>query len=371
MTAWTVPALAGTSAVAAAAGTILSPPTLPFAVRVPRDRIADPVVLACRRWFVRMVVLVGLVVTALWVAALAAGVRGDLAWPAVAVLAVADGLLFSRCHRGLRAAKAAGDWQAGRRAGVTVDTGLRTEPVRPPWVFAVPAVLVLAAGAALGAWRYRHLPAALPRFTGYGVDPARHAPTTPWAAFQPVLFQLAVTVLVPTLLLMLVRLRPELDAARPAGSARRYRAFLTALGRLLLLMAGGVNLGLLAGALQLWGLVVPSAGWTVLAGVPVAGAVFASVLFGARVGQAGDRLPDGPGERDENSGLVRRDDDRHWRLAGLVYANRRDRAVLVPRRIGVGWTLNLGHPVAWIVTAAVVTLALLAALGVLPTRPRG
>jgi uncharacterized membrane protein len=40
-----------------------------------------------------------------------------------------------------------------------------------------------------------------------------------------------------------------------------------------------------------------------------------------------------------------RDDDTHWR-GGLLYVNRDDPQLLVPRRFGVGWTLNFAHPVA-------------------------
>ena len=37
------------------------------------------------------------------------------------------------------------------------------------------------------------------------------------------------------------------------------------------------------------------------------------------------------------------DDDAHW-LGGLVYSNPADSRLLVPKRAGVGMTLNVGHP---------------------------
>ena len=51
-----------------------------------------------------------------------------------------------------------------------------------------------------------------------------------------------------------------------------------------------------------------------------------------------------------------RDDDLFWK-AGLFYINRNDPAVLVPARIGVGWTLNLGNIAAWLVLAVIVASA--------------
>lgn len=43
-----------------------------------------------------------------------------------------------------------------------------------------------------------------------------------------------------------------------------------------------------------------------------------------------------------------RDDDRYW-YAGFFYNNPDDPALFVPKRFGLGWTLNFGHPQArWI-----------------------
>ena len=60
--------------------------------------------------------------------------------------------------------------------------------------------------------------------------------------------------------------------------------------------------------------------------------------------------------------VVNRDDDRLYRL-GLFYLNRDDPAVVVPKRFGVGWTLNLARPATWRIVGAVVMLGLLPALG--------
>jgi uncharacterized membrane protein len=44
-----------------------------------------------------------------------------------------------------------------------------------------------------------------------------------------------------------------------------------------------------------------------------------------------------------------RDDDRYW-YAGFFYNNPDDPALFVPKRFGLGWTLNFGHPQArWII----------------------
>jgi uncharacterized membrane protein len=55
---------------------------------------------------------------------------------------------------------------------------------------------------------------------------------------------------------------------------------------------------------------------------------------------------------------VFRDDDRYW-YAGVLYNNPDDPAVFVPKRFGLGWTLNFGHPQAKLVLIAILLLVLL------------
>jgi uncharacterized membrane protein len=50
-------------------------------------------------------------------------------------------------------------------------------------------------------------------------------------------------------------------------------------------------------------------------------------------------------------------DDRCWK-AGVFYCNPRDPALMVPKRMGVGYTLNFAHPIAWIVLGALLILSL-------------
>ena len=61
------------------------------------------------------------------------------------------------------------------------------------------------------------------------------------------------------------------------------------------------------------------------------------------------------------------DDDEHWK-GGLFYVNRDDPALVVPRRFGLGWTVNLGRPAGialmvalLLVIAALVTTVILVA----------
>jgi uncharacterized membrane protein len=45
-----------------------------------------------------------------------------------------------------------------------------------------------------------------------------------------------------------------------------------------------------------------------------------------------------------------------WR-AKVFYVNPDDPALWVPKRFGIGWTLNFAHPAAWVVMGAILAVA--------------
>jgi uncharacterized membrane protein len=58
---------------------------------------------------------------------------------------------------------------------------------------------------------------------------------------------------------------------------------------------------------------------------------------------------------------VFRDDDQYW-YAGVFYNNPDDPALFVPKRFGLGWTLNFGHPQAKLVLIGVLVVILVTSL---------
>ncbi|MGO1051505.1 DUF5808 domain-containing protein [Crossiella sp. CA198] len=323
---------------AAWSGPLLARPTLPFGVRVPAARAEDPAILEHRTRHGHRVLALGAIaaVTMLgWWLWTGWAPGPELLLLPMLLAGIAFGLLAAREVRKTKRDK---DFDAGTRRVATADLGLRVNPVRLPWLWLAPAILVTSATALL------------------------HS-LTPGATFTPVLAQLLLITLVLLVAAGILRARPEIDPERPIGSARRYRVYLHGFTRLLLASVALANLTVLAHALPQWG-ILPIDGWfTALGYLPLALALAAWLRFSIRVGEAGHRLPAEPGE--EAPAPVRRDDDRHWHLAGMLYLNRRDPAVLVHRRSGLFWTLNLGHPLAWTAVAAVILLAVLTSLGVL------
>lgn len=72
------------------------------------------------------------------------------------------------------------------------------------------------------------------------------------------------------------------------------------------------------------------------------GTLIAIVLVLFLPTRASRRKTSTPADRPSN-GMIFRDDERYWR-GGLFYNNPDDPALFVPKRFGIGRTMNFGHP---------------------------
>jgi uncharacterized membrane protein len=156
-----------------------------------------------------------------------------------------------------------------------------------------------------------------------------------------------VTALIVVLMLVVFRSRPDIDAAAPVTTARRHRIFLARMARALLVLAAFVDLSMGVAAWFSWN---GQAGQTGAVLAPALVGIATVLIVAVRTGQEGSRVPvTTPGE--PAATLTQHDDDALWR-GGLVYVNKDDPAVFVPKRFGIGWTINLGNRLVWVLVVA-------------------
>lgn len=325
----------------------ITSPTVPFGVRVPAQRAEDPAVARQTRIYRWRVLASGTVAAV--VGGVIYGVTGETLLLPLAVLMLVGvwwGCFFLANHE-IRAAKAAGGWYEGLHQGIAVDTGLRTDPPRFPWLWLAPSVIVVVATVVIGVISYPSMPETLAVHYGANGAPNRLAAKTVGTAFSLVFVQIGVTGLLVGIATAIFRSRPDLDPARPVASARWYRQYISLGAKALLGLVALIDVGMLGLSLLMWTGTVTS--WARLVVVlPILAAVVVAIVVLARNNRGRDE-----GEKD--TGLTRRDDDKYWR-GGLFYINREDRALLVPRRFGLGWTLNFGNPKSAMLLAGVVAL---------------
>jgi uncharacterized membrane protein len=317
---------------------LVSRPTVQFGVRVPPERVAAPVIGRERHRYVWRSAVIAIAGTILVFAT-----GGDAPWwlsRIVLVLVMAtDAVLFWWAHRCIARVKSAEGWFAGRRQTVVTDTGWRSEPVRFPAAWLLPAVAIIVATAVVGVLRYPDLSAHLD--TGGG----RRLASTPASAFSTLIGQLFVTGLWTILLTLAFRARPDLDTGDPAASLRAYRRAFVLIGRSGLILAACIDLTLALSALRRWQIADLPIGLVFLPMVLGVAGILAVVVYAGRIrGRAGTAAAGSD-----------RDDDRFWK-AGLVYVNRDDPALMVSARFAFGLTPNLGNPRVWLVGAGVAVI---------------
>lgn len=225
------------------------------------------------------------------------------------------------------------------RAGNPVRTALliaAPSHLQVAWTLSTLAALLPLAGVgALLASRWQTLPAQFPVHWGIDGQPNGWADRTPMGVFGPLIIGAGIVLLI-TLLGALAPRTSTGFAGRPAflGLTRSV------------LRAAAWFIGVIFGVV---GLLPVSASpthlvpWLVIGGfVVVAGfmgyiAVRAKGMSGA-MAAAQDSTP-----------------DRCWK-AGVFYYNPGDPALMVPKRMGIGYTLNFAHPMAWVILGGLVIL---------------
>jgi uncharacterized membrane protein len=238
------------------------------------------------------------------------------------------------------------------------DTSLRTDPERYPWPWGVPAILLTAGTVVAAVVEYPRMPPELP--THFGASgPDRYAAKSVASAFGPVLAQVAVTLLLLGLAAAALHGRARLDAEDPRA-ATRHRRFVAATARALLVLAACTSVTFLVSSLSAWHVIgLSGSALTAFAVLPLLLGVAVLLVVVVRTREGGGlRLA---GTAAGGTKAVNRDDDRNYRW-GLFYFNRDDPSLLVPKRFGIGWTLNLARPGTWLIFGVVVVMAVIPAL---------
>ena len=267
---------------------VVTRPTVPFGVRVPPERASATVIRHERRvYYVRTAAIGACCIV------LAVLLRGYGSWWLTRIILLLEVAADLGCYwlarQKIAAVKTAEDWYAGHRQIVATDTSWRTDPPRFPVRWLIPALIVIAVTIVVGALRYPDLPARL-ALAGRG---GRRVPKSVVTAFAVVAVQVYVTALWTGMMLLVYRSRPDIEAADPAASTRRYRRFLAACTRAVLTLLALVNLSVLLVALQNWQVYRLTGAASALPVLPFAVGLLVLAAVSFRVGQGGSRLPGG------------------------------------------------------------------------------
>lgn len=70
-----------------------------------------------------------------------------------------------------------------------------------------------------------------------------------------------------------------------------------------------------------------------------------AIILWLILGQGGDRLNLGDDKKSSKNYYI---DDKHWKFKDWIYFNPEDKAIFIEKRVGIGWTVNIGRPMGLI-----------------------
>jgi uncharacterized membrane protein len=219
--------------------------------------------------------------------------------------------------------------------------------------------VVLLAPATFLALRSR-LPASVPLHFGLGGEPTRYgSPDELWSVFVVMAFLYGLLWLVIHSLATQRETCPEaperfaeLDGIRRRGTVRLAEWVMLVAN----LVVGSVAVAAVVGSLPGFEGLHRRIVWLAL-GIKVFGLGAPLLYWTPRLSRIQREIRALPGKKKTGR-------EAGWRGGGLFYYDPRNPAVFVPKRLGVGFTLNFGRPGAWLFLAVVVGIPLLAvALG--------
>ena len=339
-----------------------------FAVTIPESAQADVRFLAFRKRYAAAVLVVTLICSvALGVvsnvvlgkmssATDAASLNAILAAAIVAAATIpliASFALMLHYRKRVKAIKREEGWKAERDEAVAF-IGFEEAPAPPSLAWNVVYVPIVLITLALGLALYPSTPDLVPTHIDFAGNVNQWTPKGPALIAFPLLVEVFMAACFIFSHWMTIRSKKDVDPARPAISAYAYGAFARA--ECILLLVGGSVLTAVLGIVMILMMTETLSMLVTMVLIIVATLVFvgATIAFSVVYGQSGSRLVK---RLEENGGIIA-DNDEHWK-AGIFYWNKGDASLILPKRFGVGWTMNWARPAAWVIVGGI-TLASIA-----------
>lgn len=329
-----------------------------FAVTIPESAQADERFLAFRKRYAAAVLAVTLICAVALgaVSNVALGKMGSapdsdsLSSILVAAIVAAATIpliasfeLMLHYRKRVEAIKREEGWKAERDEAVAL-IGFEEAPVPPSLAWNVVYVPIVLITLAIGLALYPSVPDMVPTHFDFAGNVNQWTPKGPALIALPLLFEVFMAACFIFSHWMAIRSKKDVDPARPAISAYAYGAFARA--ECILLLVGGSVLTAVLGIVMILMMAEILSMLVTIALIIVATLILvgATIAISVVYGQSGSRLV----KRLEENGDIITDNDEHWK-AGVFYWNKDDASLILPKRFGVGWTMNWARPAAWLI----------------------
>ncbi|WMT50596.1 MAG: DUF1648 domain-containing protein [Ferroplasma sp.] len=322
-----------------------------FGIRIPVDKINSDVIRRAKRVYAVSVIIITLVMISLDVAL--HGITAFTVAMLPIILILGFSVYFAEHYRLLRIKKQE-NWFEGSKEVVTGQFVIASGG-KFPFIYALPGILIILIIFAIGIFYYPHIPSVFPTHFGANGQPNAYSTKTVLSVFLvPVIG--AITTLF--IIILAYAISPasirEDTAVRHAGE--RTNIFRHRMVILLSIIPVFINITFGLSSFEEWEL-IHNLNIAILI-APVLAMVVAVMVISFATGQVGSNVRirgSVPSEINKQPVRDTADDDKYWK-GGVIYVNRNDGRILVPKRFGVGFTFNMGHPAGIAILAALIAI---------------
>ncbi|MBT1160872.1 MULTISPECIES: DUF1648 domain-containing protein [Bifidobacterium] len=333
-----------------------------FGVTVPPAAHADPAIRRLKRGFSWTMAATGTIATAISLAVWQRFGTEPAIWTisAVSVMLTVIGFAAQQiCRRTTRNIADRRNWHTDtdRRAAIIAEHN-NPEPISLTWELL--HVAALAVTVLVGVLGYGTMPERVAIHENMAGQIDGWASKSPWLILMAVPGQVIVAVVMIAAHAAIIAAKKPIDPDHPATTgfaygtfARVWSIYTLVIG---LLVAGWMGLGVQLATIGAIAIDLFATVAMLLAVAALTGVLVISVYCGQNGSRFYAGVSNGNGGSESDDAMPA-DDDRHW-IGGVFYVNRDDPAIWVPKRFGVGWTVNCARPVVWLAAIALVVISI-------------
>ncbi|SDK27249.1 DUF1648 domain-containing protein [Sediminibacillus albus] len=329
-----------------------------FGVYIPEDIYQDPLLKEMRKQYVSitgalsLMVIAGFFLLVPWLGGSTERVSLSFSVSIVFYMTTAF-IVYFVFHKKMKKLKAQKGWTEQRQQQVTVDLQFREKKLIFSNLWFIVSFIISFATLITTFVFYENIPNRIPMQYNFNGEVTNWSDKSYRSVMIMPVMQIYLTLLFLFINTMIANAKQQTSSANPAKSIeqnvqfrRRWSAFIILTGTALTLMFSFIQISFI--------FPVNSQLLTIIPLIFSGGVIVGAIILSFNTGQGGSRINTGIDSKGE---VIDRDDDRYWKL-GQIYYNKKDPALFLEKRFGIGWTINFARPLAWTVLVLIVLLAI-------------
>ncbi|MEN8698312.1 DUF1648 domain-containing protein [Bacillus infantis] len=262
-------------------------------------------------------------------------------------------LIYLVFHRRMKTLKQNNQWSADKSQLVVVDTAFRKQKLTYSNLWFILSFVIVLATVFLTFQNYQSMPEQIPTQYNFDGEAANWIEKSYRSVLIMPIMQIYLTLLFMFINTIIAKAKQQVSAKNPEESMyrnvifrRRWSAYIIIIGTAVVLLLAFIQVSAIYP--------IDTQLLTIIPLLFTIGAVTGSIFLSITTGQGGSRVKTAASGK--NGDVIDRDDDRYWKL-GMFYFNSNDPSLFLEKRFGVGWTINLARPSAWIIFIVIIGLA--------------